>query len=88
MDDEEDGSFWDRLQDRVLAASIRTVVSQLTLGDSSITHLITGPSKSAVTLISQERDCRCLYASRVHSRISCLTFVSDLATVKWNEALA
>lgn len=28
MDDEEAGSFWDRLQDRVLGASIRTVVSR------------------------------------------------------------
>jgi hypothetical protein len=34
MDDAEAGSFWDRLQDRVLGASIRTVVSQP--GESSL----------------------------------------------------
>jgi hypothetical protein len=52
MDDEEDGSYFDRLQKDALAASIRSVVSKSALWMASVTDVFAGPSESAVNLTS------------------------------------
>jgi hypothetical protein len=53
MDDEEDGSYFDRLQKDALAASIRSVVRKSALWMASVIDVFAGPSESAVNLTSK-----------------------------------
>ena len=66
MDDEEDGSYFDRLQKDALAASVRSVVSIPALRMASVIDIFAGPSESAVNLTSKFGIQRSLFTSLVH----------------------
>jgi hypothetical protein len=66
MDDEEDGSYFDRLQKDALAASIRSVVSNSSLWMASVIEVFAGPSESAVNLTSKFGIWRSHFTSSVH----------------------
>jgi hypothetical protein len=76
MDDEEDGSYFDRLQKDALAASIRSVVSKSALWMASVIDVFAGPSKSAVNLTSNSE-----FRDRFpHPRCSRRTFSTTFAS--------
>lgn len=56
MDDEEDGSYFDRLQKDALAASVRSVVSISALWMASVIDIFAGTSEPAVNLTSKFGD--------------------------------
>jgi hypothetical protein len=66
MDDEEDGSYFDRLQKDALAASVRSVVSISVLWMVSVIDIFAGASESAVNLTSKFGIQRSLFTSSVH----------------------
>jgi hypothetical protein len=68
MDDEEAGSFWDRLQDRVLGASVRTVVSRLAWETGLLLTWLSGPCESAVNLAFEIMNPEWLFAIFLHIR--------------------
>jgi hypothetical protein len=83
MDDEEDGSYFDRLQKGALAASVRSVVSKSALWMASIIDVFTGPSESTVNLASNFGIRRLLFLSSVHlSNIGSLQ-VLRFSTAEW-----
>jgi len=65
MDDEEEGSYFDRLQKDALAASVRSVVSKSVFRIASVIDVFAGPSESAVNLISKFGIQRSLFTSSV-----------------------
>jgi hypothetical protein len=66
MDDEEDGSYFDRLQKDALAASVRSAVSISALWMASVIDIFAGPSESAVNLTSKFGIQRSLFTSSMH----------------------
>jgi len=66
MDDEEDGSYFDRLQKDALAASVRSVVSISVLWMVYVIDIFAGASESAVNLTSKFAIQRSLFTSSVH----------------------
>jgi arabinogalactan endo-1,4-beta-galactosidase len=61
LDDEEDGTYWDKLQKVTLAASIRSTVREVTIQFEYADHCA-GPSRQAVTRCFQ--NCRKGWISR------------------------
>ena len=84
MDDEEDGSYFDRLQKDALAASVRSVVSKSALWMASVIDVIAGPSESAVNLTSKFGIQRSLFTSLVHPPNICLDVCKSLDLVLLN----
>jgi hypothetical protein len=87
MDDEEDGSYFDRLQKDALAASVRSVVSISALWMAFVVDIFAGPSESAVNLTSKFGIQRSLFTSSVHSSNILLDVCKSLDLVLLNGAV-
>jgi hypothetical protein len=88
MDDEEDGTYFDRLQKDALAASVRSVVSKSALRMASVIDVFAGPSESAVNLTSKFGIQRLLFTSSVHPSNILLDVCKSLDLVLLNGAVS
>lgn len=88
MDDEEDGTYFDRLQKDALAASVRSVVSKSALRMASVIDVFAGPSESAVNLTSEFGIQRSLFTSSVHPSNILLDVCKSLDLVLLNGAVS
>jgi hypothetical protein len=87
MDDEEDGSYFDRLQKDALGASVRSVVSISALWMASVIDIFAGPSESAVNLTSKLRIQRSLFAFSVYPSNILLDVCKSLDLVPLNRVV-
>jgi hypothetical protein len=87
MDDEEDGSYFDRLQKEALAASVRSVVSISALWMASVIDLFSGPSESAVNLTSKLGIQRSLFTFSMYPSNILLDVCKSLDLVLLNGAV-
>ena len=88
MDDEEDGSHFDRLQKVALAASVRSVVSKSALWMASVIDVFAGPSESAVNLTSEFGIQGSLFTSSVQPSNILLDIYKSLDSVLLNGAVS